>query len=502
MAATNTTESSGMSEIEALRRQLAERDREKAELLIENAHLRRDIEEVRDQREGTTGILRVMAGGPTDLKGVFRAIAESAMRLCHGTAGVVALTDGEHIWPTVGVGASYERHEGCGAQLTAPKWAVSLRARSVNVPAARAVTTGSTQHAPDLLADEELRDRMANDIAHGVRAVLSTPLRGADRILGAVSVLKVESGPFSNGQITLLQTFADQAVIAIENARLFTELQERDERRQAELERASAIQQRLLPSEVVGWPGVLDVAVRFRPAVETSGDFYDVLRLAPVREDGLPPLQIAVGDVAGKGMSAALVTALARSALQLSATVPSGMATPATTLRIAGQRLHRDVGSSHFVACALAVVEPPGLHHSGPRLKLANAAQVPVLLVRDGTVQELEPPGYRLPLGVQPDGDYKDVEADLRPGDVVVFSSDGLVEAPARTGATAAEHLPPPEQAAALFGFARLQQSAAHWSSGGTTAEAIAEGIWRDLTAWCGEESHHDDMTLLVLRVP
>src|SRR5205823_2545903 len=109
------------------------------------------------------------------------------------------------------------------------------------------------------------------------------------------------------------------------------------------------------------WPGVLEIAVRFRPAVETSGDFYDVLRLTPAVEGALPPLQIAVGDVAGKGMAAALVTALARSALHATATIPAQMATPAGTLRAAGSRLHRDVGSQLFVACALAVVEPPGL---------------------------------------------------------------------------------------------------------------------------------------------
>ena len=61
---------------------------------------------------------------------------------------------------------------------------------------------------------------------------------------------------------------------------------------------------RWLPSSIESWPGVLEIAHRFRPAVESSGDFYDVLRLTPTAEGGLPPLQIAVGDVAGKGMSA------------------------------------------------------------------------------------------------------------------------------------------------------------------------------------------------------
>ena len=88
-------------------------------------------------------------------------------------------------------------------------------------------------------------------------------------------------------------------------------------------------------------------------AVETSGDFYDVLALPAPWKGALEPIQIAVGDVAGKGMAAALVTALARSALHASASVPTGLATTASTLRVAGQRLHRDVGGQHFVGSAL-----------------------------------------------------------------------------------------------------------------------------------------------------
>jgi len=97
--------------------------------------------------------------------------------------------------------------------------------------------------------------------------------------------------------------------------------------------------------------------------------------------------------------------------------------------------------------------------------------------------------------------DYKDVKTDLAPGDVVVFSSDGIVEAPARVALAHAIYLPPPGSAGELFGFERLHQSAAHWAVHSNTAEAVAAGIWSDITAWCGKESHHDDMTLLVLRV-
>ena len=92
--------------------------------------------------------------------------------------------------------------------------------------------------------------------------------------------------------------------------------------------------------------------------------------------------------------------------------------------------------------------------------------------------------------------------ARLQPGDVVVFSSDGLVEAPSLSQTTSAGHLPAAKNVGELFGFERLSQSAAHWSTEVDSAEGVTEGMWSDLIAWCGDESHHDDMTLLVLRVP
>ena len=125
-----------------------------------------------------------------------------------------------------------------------------------------------------------------------------------------------------------------------------------------------------------------------------------------------------------------------------------------------------------------------------------------MLLVRNGRTSELGPPGYRLPLGAEDDGAYEDLKVELRAGDAVVFSPDGLAEAPALAAAAVPEHLPPPTQPGELFGFDRLAQSVAHWSIQAGDAEGVAAGVWADLSAWCGEESHHDDMTLLVLRVP
>ncbi|MBI3973873.1 MAG: serine/threonine-protein phosphatase, partial [Chloroflexi bacterium] len=245
--------------------------------------------------------------------------------------------------------------------------------------------------------------------------------------------------------LVALARVAQQASVLLDYARLNQE-QVRQALVAQDLERARHIQQRLLPASIDGWPGRLEIAARLRPARETSGDFYDVFPLADVGErdgppsrDGEPneahplvPLQVAVGDVQGKGVGAALVMAVAQTALR--STAPIHGASPASTLSGAGGVLHRSVGRRDFVCCSLLVVEPPdpATGRAHVRLRVANAGQVPPLLCRAGQAQELIPGGEAFPLGILPAPDYRELAVDLTPGDVIVLATDGLPEAPDR----------------------------------------------------------------------
>lgn len=358
---------------------------------------------------------------------------------------------------------------------------------------------------------------------------------------------------------------------------------------QQDLARAREIQERLVPPPSGGWPGKLEIAARLRPARETSGDFYDLFELTtgdttrqvargsegPGKEAAagsgeVPPvpIQIAIGDVQGKGIGAALVMALAQATLRTAAyeclcrpvtlAMPVGtrasgtgsaggpvhppngpldafsyLPSPASTLTHAGSLMHRGVGMKDFVACALAVVEPhqdrtpallpagdsaaadrqataggPGLPAPVARLRLANAAQVPPLLCRGGQAVELVPTGEHLPLGVLAAPDYDELVVDLFRGDAVIFASDGLPEAPAQeevVGSYDAGHgmkIDPPATPGELFSFERMTAAASFWSTLAPDAQGIVDGLWETIVAWCGDESHHDDMTLLVLRIP
>ncbi|HQR47468.1 MAG TPA: PP2C family protein-serine/threonine phosphatase [Thermoanaerobaculia bacterium] len=186
-----------------------------------------------------------------------------------------------------------------------------------------------------------------------------------------------------------------------------------------ELELARAIQQRLLPPASLSGPGYA-VAARNVPARHVGGDFYDVFR----RDDGR--LGLAVADVAGKGMGAALIMATAKAVVPLLA---AGCG-PAATLAALNEKLLRELSRREFVALATGVFDAAtGL------LVVANAGlPEPFLVGRSGAVRPLVSPGPRYPLGVKANVAWEELSVTLGPGERVVFLTDGLPEAPGPGG--------------------------------------------------------------------
>ena len=415
--------------------------------------------------ESGSGLYRNYAGVP--VVGVYRWIPEREVALLVEIAQAEAFAPAERLATTillVGLISS--------AVLAA---AIFLLARQITRP---------------ILAVARAADRIAGgDLAH------RTPVTGQDE----VGTLARAFNRMTEQLHAVYEGLEDQVKArTTELVRANALLHEADERRRHELARARRIQERLLPSSAVGWPGRLAVAWRFRPAVETSGDFIDVFEFGGelngangtgglLANPTMPSLQIAVGDVAGKGMAAALVTALVRSSLRSLRSL-----SPARTARAVSQQLHADVGGQNFAACALAVISArPSAEDDSVSMRLTNAGQMPVLLCRAGAVLELDSPGDRFPMGAVDSPCYEDLRVDLLPGDVVVFCSDGLAEAPARGSEPRGEY----------FGFERFNESAARWAASGVDARGVADGIWSEVLCWTTEDSHHDDMALLVVRV-
>jgi GAF domain-containing protein len=201
---------------------------DQAVIAIENVRLftelqekNRAVTEALEQQTATGEILRVISQSPTDVQPVFDAIVESATRLCDAAFAIAfRVVDGERVVPVARHNLSPDEDQAFGE-----RWKASLGSPiSRATVAGRAVLEGQVVHIADIRDDATL-DMPLFQTTAGYRTVLAVPMLREGAVIGTIHVWRREVRPFSQQQIALLKTFADQAVIAAENVRLFTELQ-------------------------------------------------------------------------------------------------------------------------------------------------------------------------------------------------------------------------------------------------------------------------------------
>ena len=206
-----------------------------------------ELEEALQQQTATSEVLSIIRRSPADAQPVFDAIVQSAARLCGAIFSVVYLCDGDRLR----IAATKNFTPEATSQLQQRQ---ELKRPDRSHLGGRAILDRAIVHVHDVLADPEYSRELA--LAGGWRAVLAVPLLRDGKPVGALTVAKAEPIPFSDRQIQLLNTFADQALIAIDNVRLF----EAEQQRTREI--SEALEQQTATSEVLkvisGSPGELE----------------------------------------------------------------------------------------------------------------------------------------------------------------------------------------------------------------------------------------------------
>jgi signal transduction histidine kinase len=232
----------------------------------ELAEANRDLTEALEQQTATAEILRVISSSPTDIRPVLEAVAQSAMRLCEAYDAVVMLREGDRLRPSA--------HHG---PIPIP-WLTEPRPINRGWVTGRAVADRQPVHVDDLAArGAEFPLGQADALRQGHRTTLAVPLLRESEAIGAILIRRLEVSPFSPKHVALLQTFADQAVIAIENVRLFKELEARNRDLTEALEQQTATSEilRVLSSSPTDVQPVFDAIAH--EAVRLCGAAYSVV---------------------------------------------------------------------------------------------------------------------------------------------------------------------------------------------------------------------------------
>ena len=214
------------------------------------AELQRKLDELDAQQGATADILRVIANSPTDVNSVLNTIVESACELCDAVDALVLLKDGDNL--------SNRAHYG-----PIPFALVEKSPINRNWVAGCSVIDKVPIHVLDMLSAEgdEFPDTRERALRSGTRTYLSVPLLHEGRSVGTILLRRIEVHPFNDKQIALLQTFADQAVIAIGNVRLFEQVQERTRELSQSLDDLRTAQDRLVQTEKLASLGQLTAGI-------------------------------------------------------------------------------------------------------------------------------------------------------------------------------------------------------------------------------------------------
>lgn len=389
-----------------------------------------------------------------DMGDVLQRVAEMAQALSESAHAHIFLYDDEHD----------------ELSLAASHW--SSEQRVVPLQPRRGGTTHNVARSgkPEFI-DNTLNHpayaQMPSQIQPGALACL--PLTNGKRVLGTLNLGYWEPHMFDDDTRQFLDLMARHAAIAIDTVHLYADSVKRAQL-EHELQVARQFQESLMPADVPhvsGW----DIAALWQPAHTVSGDFYDFVAVGDEPVQGL-----IIADISDKGMPAALFTSLARSTLRASVTAAC---CPADWMTHANQVLYNDTVNGMFVTMCYAQISS-----TSKEVVYVNAGHNPPLLLQrpDNTLTYLMRTGVAL--GADGDHGFKQRSVMLEAGDLILFYTDGVIEAVNAGGEE--------------FGLDRLRQFILEFQS--ASASGIIGSLRNTLNSYIGIAPQFDDITMMVLK--
>jgi sigma-B regulation protein RsbU (phosphoserine phosphatase) len=300
------------------------------------------------------------------------------------------------------------------------------------------------------------------------RSEMAVPLIYKNKVIGVLDIEHTRAYYFNEDHERAITTLAAQIAIAIENARLYQRIAQQEQRLEHDLAMAREVQLRLLPPTTPKHIHA-EFAAKFLAARTIGGDVYDFLQFDSNCTG------IVLGDVSGKAAAAALFAAVVSGVIR---SLASGTLTPSAMLEALNDSLQERRLDSQYVAMVYAV-----WNDSNQTLQIANAGATQPIFCRSGEVETIRAEGF--PLGMFPEAKYEEFSLATRPGDSIVFFSDGIPDAQ--------------NEAGEMFGDELLMKVI--FENQHKSATDLADTILDEVTKFQGDVDRFDDETVVVLRV-
>lgn len=337
-----------------------------------------------------------------------------------------------------------------------------------NIPFGKGITGAAVQSREIVRVVDTLADSRYIASHPDIHSEIAVPLIVGDRVVGVMDLESERLGFFTEEHARLLSLLGPQIASAVENARLYGELAEREQSLDQDLKAARNLQSVVLLREAPEIEG-LDIAIRFRPAREITGDVYDIFEYGPDHT------VFTFGDVSGKGAAAALYGAMVSGLLR---TLAYRRRSPAALLKLLNSVLRERIVEAQYVTLMVLV-----WHNEHQRFVMANAGAAPPILCRKGEL--IKPRVEGVPVGLLDNRDYEEVSLDVERGDLIVLYSDGITDQP---------NLQETE-----YGRGRLSRTLRRLC--GHDPQTVADEILADLDEYSTGTRMLDDQTLVVLKV-